>query len=71
MDGFMLLDTSIFGIHVTGDLGKEKRRGHGLAAFQVDSETQSCFGLGEGAGGEYGLELVPSPCVVGTSTIKS
>jgi hypothetical protein len=34
-------------------------------------EAQSCFWPGEESGGEYGLELVPSHCVVGTGTIKS
>lgn len=60
--GVMSLDTSIFVIHITGDF--QKRRGLVRSAILATAGPQSCFGL-ERKWGEFGLELVPSPCVMG------
>src|SRR2546421_6216148 len=62
---------SIFVIHITEDF--QKMRGvvrsailaTAGAVFQADSELRVCFGL-ERKWGSVALELVPSPCVVGT-----
>jgi hypothetical protein len=79
--GVMLLDTSTFVSHITGRAFK-KCIGHpydlqfsqAQTIFHVESETQElllAWGEEAGGGGSNGLELVPSPCVVGTGTIRS